>query len=547
MNDVDDRAAGRAITIMEPVSFLLVDDREENLLSLESLLRRDNLNLLKAQSGAEALELLLQHDVALALIDVQMPEMDGFELAEMMRGTQRTKHIPIIFVTASNADQIRRFRGYETGAVDFIHKPVEASALKSKANVFYDLYVQRQEVAYQRDQLALASAENKRLLDETREYARALQEADHRKDQFLATLSHELRNPLAPLRNGLEILQKNPAAAVRGKIYKTMDRELQHMVCLINDLLDISRISKGKINLQKKPVWLTEAVQMALESSEEIIKARDHHVHLETDESVWVEADPTRLVQIVANLVHNAAKYTPFAGKIRVSIQQRDDQAVVSVMDTGVGIPADKLAHIFELFTQLESSARGSDGGLGIGLSLAKQLVDLHGGEIRAESEGPGCGSTFTVVLPAIEAATPAQEDRPSPAASEAGRPLCVLVVDDNVAAAETMSMMIEMEGHDVSFAPDGEQAIKMAHQLVPDAVLLDIGLPDITGYDVARALRKDSKFNDTLLVAQTGWGQQRDKDTAFAAGFDHHFVKPVKLETIMSLLQEKQSERLAS
>ncbi|MCW8195924.1 response regulator [Proteobacteria bacterium 005FR1] len=526
---------------MEPVKFLLVDDRAENLLSLESLLRRDNLILLKAQSGSEALELLLKHDVALALVDVQMPEMDGFELAEMMRGTQRTKHIPIIFVTASNSDQVRRFRGYETGAVDFIHKPVEASALKSKANVFYDLYVQRQEVAYQRDQLALASAENKRLLDETREYARALQEADHRKDEFLATLSHELRNPLAPLRSGLEILQGDPSPEIREKIYKTMDRELEHMVCLINDLLDISRVSKGKINLQKKPVSLHEAVQMALESSEEIIRARDHDVTLEADEKVWVEADPTRLVQIIANLVHNAAKYTPFKGKIRVAVKSQDGRAVVSVADSGVGIPADKLAHIFELFTQLEASARGSDGGLGIGLSLAKQLVDLHGGEILAESEGPGCGSTFTVALPAIEAAAPKKESCSAQAKPADIQPLCILVVDDNIAAAETMSMMLEMEGHDVSFAPDGEQALALARKVVPDAVLLDIGLPDISGYDVARELRSDPRFDNTLLVAQTGWGQQRDKDAAKEAGFDHHFVKPVKLESIVSLLQSKQ------
>src|SRR5690606_24793130 len=330
---------------------------------------------------------------------------DGFELAEMMRGTQRTKHIPIIFVTASNADQARRFRGYETGAVDFIHKPIEASVLKSKANVFFDLYVQRQEVAHQRGKLAAASAENKRLRAETREHAGARPEADHRKDEFLATLSHELRNPLAPLRNGLEILQRTTDETVREKIYCTMERELDHMVSLINDLLDISRVSKGKINLQKRPYTINEAVQMALESSEGIIRAREHEVILHgADAPVWVDADPTRLIQIIANLIHNAAKYTSLGGRLDIAIAEQDGQATVRITDSGVGIPADKLAHIFELFTQLEASAPESDGGLGIGLSLARKLVNLHGGEIRAESAGVGQGSTFTVSLPVIPA-----------------------------------------------------------------------------------------------------------------------------------------------
>lgn len=535
------------MNIMETVNFLLVDDREENLLSLESILRRDDLNLLKAQSGTEALELLLEHDVGLALIDVQMPDMDGFELAEIMRGSQRTKHIPIMFVTASNADQSRQFRGYETGAVDFIPKPIEARVLKSKANVFFDQCLQRHELTSQRDKLALASAENKRLLDETREYASALQQADQRKDEFLATLSHELRNPLAPLRNGLEILRSEPDEKTRDRMYRTMDRELEHMVCLVNDLLDVSRVSKGKINLQKKAIMLDEAVQVALDSVEEIIKARAHHVVIDAGErAVWVEADPTRLVQVIVNLIHNAAKYTPFAGKIVVRVEQSQEQAVVSVSDCGVGIPADMLGSIFELFTQLDSP-RGSDGGLGVGLSLVKNLVDLHGGEVRAESEGLGRGSRFTVILPAVEAPVPVTESTtPGPPNPDA-KSLRVLVVDDNIAAAETMSLIIELAGHAVSLANDGQQAIEAAREIIPDAIFLDIGLPDMSGYDIAGVLREDRRFDDTLLVAQTGWGQQRDKDAAFQAGFDQHLVKPVKLETVMSLLDGKHSRSLST
>src|SRR6202046_2883988 len=244
---------------MNSVSFLLVDDLEENLLSLEALLRRDNLVLLTARSGDEALELLLQNDVALALIDVHMPGLSGFELAELMRGNERTRRIPIIFVTAGGADTQRRFRGYEAGAVDFIYKPIEADILRSKADVFFELYRQRQQLAEQRDAME-AQAE-------------ALRDADRRKDEFLATLAHELRNPLAPLRHGLDILQRSPDTETAGDIRNMMDRQLVHLVRLIDDLLDVSRVSQGKIELRKEIIQAADVVQSALETSRPLIDA----------------------------------------------------------------------------------------------------------------------------------------------------------------------------------------------------------------------------------------------------------------------------------
>jgi response regulator RpfG family c-di-GMP phosphodiesterase len=236
--------------------FLLVDDLEENLLSLEALLRRDGLVLLKAHSGDEALELLLQNDVALALVDVQMPGLNGFELAELMRGNERTRRVPIIFVTAGNADSQRRFRGYEAGAVDFIHKPIESDILRSKADVFFELYRQRQQIAIQRDEL--------------KAHSDALEEADRRKDEFLATLAHELRNPLAPVRHGLDILRKSPDSAEAPEIREMMHRQLVHLVRLIDDLLDVSRVSQGKIELRKKTIQAAEVIRSALESSRPI-------------------------------------------------------------------------------------------------------------------------------------------------------------------------------------------------------------------------------------------------------------------------------------
>src|SRR6204780_1343369 len=238
--------------IMRPVYFLLVDDLEENLLPLEALLRRDGLVLLKARSGDEALELLLQNDVALALVDVQMPGLNGFELAELMRGNERTRRVPIIFVTAGNADSQRRFRGYEAGAVDFIHKPIESDILRSKAGVFFELYRQRQQIAIQRDELKARSD--------------ALEEADRRKDEFLATLAHELRNPLAPLRHGLDILRRSPNSDDAAEIREMMDRQLVHLVRLIDDLLDVSRISQGKIELRKERIQAADVLPAALEA-----------------------------------------------------------------------------------------------------------------------------------------------------------------------------------------------------------------------------------------------------------------------------------------
>ncbi len=384
-----------------PVTFLLVDDLEENLLALEVLLRRDGLTLIKVRSARAALEALLVHEVALAFIDVQMPEMDGFELAELMRGTERTRRVPIIFLTAAMPDRQRRFRGYETGAVDFLTKPIEPHVLKSKADVFFELWKERQEVARQRDELRVATAENLRLLAETRRTADALKEADRRKDEFLATLAHELRNPLAPLANGLQVLKISADPAVTGRARDMMERQLRHMVRLVDDLLDISRVTSGKIRLRSEPIDLRAVVEAAVEATRPVIEASDHQLAVAlTDEPLQLLADPTRLMQVVGNLLTNAAKYTPAGGRIEVSVEREGDEGLVRVTDSGVGIPPEMLGQVFDLFTQVGKNLDLSQGGLGIGLSLVRKLVDLHGGRVTASSPGTGRGSTFTVWLP---------------------------------------------------------------------------------------------------------------------------------------------------
>ncbi|KMS54797.1 hisitidine kinase [Novosphingobium barchaimii LL02] len=373
-----------------PVPVLLVDDLSANLLALEGLLQRDDLVLLKAQSGEEALELLLQNDVALALLDVQMPGMDGFELAEIMRGSERTRHVPIIFVTAGSSDSQRQFRGYEAGAVDFIAKPIEPHVLRSKANVFIDLYCQRRQIAAQRDELAVSAA--------------ALREADRAKDQFLAVLAHELRNPVAALMSGLDLLNRQRAPDQAEMIRGQMERMLFHLARLVEDLLDVSRISEGKVSLKTGRISLEDVLLSAVEGSRHNIDAAGHSLTVEMPETpVWLEADYTRLAQIVANLLNNAAKYTPAGGEIGLSASADEAGVEIRVSDNGVGIPADMQARIFEIFTQVENHRAHAQGGLGIGLALVRRLVSLHGGSISVTSGGQGKGSTFTVRLPVMQ------------------------------------------------------------------------------------------------------------------------------------------------
>ena len=371
----------------QPVKFLLVDDLEENLLSLEALLKRQDLEILKARSGDEALELLLGNEVALALLDVQMPVMDGFELAEFMRGNERTRHIPIIFVTAGTADAQRRFRGYEAGAVDFIQKPIETDILRSKAEVFFDLYRQRQLLAHQRDELEAAS--------------RALKAADRRKDVFIAILAHELRNPVAALHAGMHLLKKRADTDQAPYIRERMERQLAHLRRLVDDLLDTSRISEGKISLQKVPVELGTIVTSAVEASQANIDAGGHRFTTEVPgEPIWLEVDHTRMAQIVANLLNNAARYTPPGGAIELRANRVGEHVEIEVRDNGVGIPLEKQAGIFEIFAQVDGEPNQPAGGLGIGLALVRQLVDLHQGSIEVASDGAGQGSRFTVRIP---------------------------------------------------------------------------------------------------------------------------------------------------
>lgn len=509
-------------TAAPPVYFLLVDDLEDNLLSLEALLRRDGLVLLKARSGEEALELMLAHEVALALLDVQMPGMDGFELAELMRGNERTRHVPIIFVTASTTDSQRKFRGYEAGAVDFIQKPIEWDILRSKTQVFFDLHRQRQQIASQRDKLEALAA--------------SLQKADRYKNQFLAILAHELRNPLTPLRMGLDVLRSQPASEKAARIHNVMDRQLVHLVRLVDDLLDVSRVSQGKIVLHTERVDVADIVRSAVEASRPLIDAGRHELHLRVlGGPMWVDGDPVRLAQVVGNLLNNAAKYTPAEGTLSLDVRREGGEAVIAVIDNGMGVPAAMQPQIFELFAQVQAHQSRAQGGLGIGLALVRQLVNLHGGTITVQSDGENKGSCFTVRLPLLPELSHPQGNA-SPASDDATR-LKVLVVDDNADVAETIGWLLAEMGHDYRLVHDGAQACAAAREFGPDVVLLDIGMPVMDGFAVCRAMRRDPSLRHLPIVAQSGWGQESDKVQTAQAGFDHHLVKPIGLADLRRAL----------
>ncbi|OJW15866.1 MAG: hybrid sensor histidine kinase/response regulator [Planctomycetales bacterium 71-10] len=517
----------------EPVYFLMVDDREENLVAQEALLRRDGLVLLRARSGPDALELLLKHEVALALVDVQMPGMDGFELAELMRGSERTRRVPIIFLTAGGADQSRRFRGYGAGAVDFLNKPLEPDVLRSKVDVFFEL-------ARQRDELKAALAENARLLEESRRHAAVLREADRFKDEFLAMLAHELRNPLAVVSNAIQVWKRSDRPEHQGWAKQVIENQLTTLSRLIDDLLDVSRITHGKIRIKKQVLDPGAILNQAVEAVSPLIEERKHELTVDLGHgSARIDVDPTRLEQVVVNLLANAAKYSGDSSRIRLASRVEGDRLVVSVEDEGVGIAPEQLPRMFELFAQGERSIARSEGGLGIGLTLVKSLVELHGGTIDARSEGLGRGSTFTVRLPladapAAEAADAASRDRAAPA-----RRLRVLVVDDNADTAWGLSRLLQLHGHDVAIAHDGPAAVASARESRPDAVLLDIGLPGMTGYEVARKIREEPGCRDARLIAVTGYAQDKDRARTREAGFDDHMAKPVDLDALLAKLEE--------
>ena len=391
------------------------------------------------------------------------------------------------------------------------------------------------------DGVTLDLTERRQMEESLRRQAEALREADRRNDDFLATLAHELRNPLAPLRNAVQILAlRGDDSAVVAQTNELMDRQIQQMVRLVDDLLEVSRIGRGKISLQKAPVDLAEVVATAVETSRPLIDSHRHKLTVMLpDRPVRVEADAARLAQVLSNLLNNAAKYTEDGGRIELIAQQTPKEAVLRVRDNGVGIAPEILPQLFDMFMQVESSTDRSQGGLGIGLTLVRRLVEMHGGKIEARSAGLGKGSEFLVRLPALAEPAPESAQNPPEAssASSAKGARRMLVVDDNVDSAESMALVLRLQGHEVRLAYDGQSALEEAQSFRPEVMFLDLDLPKMDGYEVARRLRLEPAMRYMTLVAMTGYGQEEDRQRTKEAGFQLHLVKPVDFNKVEELL----------
>jgi signal transduction histidine kinase len=573
------------------VSILLVDDQPSRLLTYESILEGLGRNLVSARSGLEALDKLMRQEFAVVLLDVSMPDMDGFEAARLIHEHPRFEKTPIIFVTGVHVSELDRLTGYKVGAVDYVSIPVVPEILRSKVAVLVELYLKRRELRELNRTLALANERlaaanttlqaektreletlnrvlqqantelekaNRTLQSEVAERSRAeqaLKAADRHKDEFLAMLAHELRNPLAPILNAVQLIRKKPLADPQlAWSREVIERQLGHLTRLVDDLLDVSRITRGKINLARETVNVSDLVARAIETVQPMIAERGHQFTLDVaDGPIRVFGDPLRLTQALGNVLSNAAKYTENQGRISLVARQVDGTVEIRVRDTGIGIPPHLLPMIFDMFTQLNHETGRPQSGLGIGLALVRKLLDMHGGTVTAFSEGDGLGSEFLITLPVIVnetvRATGVSESRANgygasfgsngSAGVEAATQIRrrILVADDNSDALESLTILLELGGHEVFSAANGALALESAERNLPEVALLDIGMPKLDGYEVARRIRAQPWGRRITLVALTGWGQDSDRRRSGEAGFDSHLVKPLDLDKLMELL----------
>jgi signal transduction histidine kinase len=537
---------------MDPVNILMVDDAPGKLLTYEAMLASLGENLIKAHSAREAMALLLQHDIAVILLDVSMPEIDGFELAQLVRQHPRSQQTPIIFVSAIHLSDLDALKGYEAGAVDYVAVPVIPDILRAKVRVFAELHRKTSELRALNDELEARvkarTIDLERSLAKLQEREITLREADRRKDEFLALLGHELRNPLAPIRHAVELLRRRTHGGEGvGDVADIVERQVAHLTRLVDDLLDASRVTRGKVALDRRKLELTALVREVVESMRALDKGRHLFELSLSAEPVHVDGDPVRLTQVLSNLVSNAAKFTGEGGWIVVSAHAADGDALIEVADTGCGMDPSDLAQVFDMFYQADTATGYDKGGLGLGLTLVRQFVELHGGSVTATSEGRDKGSRIAVRLPMIEPAadaTPAGDtDRtrmPSPGAP-ADRQRRILIVDDNRDAALSLGELLTLEGATVALAFDGLEATSSASEFEPHVVLLDIGLPKLDGYEVAAAIRADPRARHALIIAMTGWGQLDDKRRTAQSGFDAHLVKPVSVATVLQTIDSLQ------
>jgi signal transduction histidine kinase len=546
---------------MPRCDILVVDDTPQNLTAIEAALKGEPYRIVPVSSGEDALRQVLDRDFAAILMDVQMPTMSGFEAARLIRARERSRHIPIIFITAHSDREDQLLHAYSLGAVDFLFKPLKVEILRAKVAVFAALHRRAREAAEQGEQIrAHVALERERWnaeqrarleaevlqqdLEEQRSHAAELEslnarlaEGQRRKDEFLALLGHELRNPLTPLVSGLALLE---AAGVEGP-RAAMQRQVNHLIRLVDDLLDMSRVMRGRIEIRRSRIRAADVLEHAVALSTPLFTQRGQTLAIESSAAdVAVYGDEVRLTQVLANLLNNAARYTNPGGHITVSCARNEGEVCFTVKDDGRGISAELLPRVFEFFVQ----GRQGSGGLGIGLGLVRQLVELHQGRVEAKSDGENRGSEFSFWLPVSagdvlggprqEAVLPESKARCS---------LRLAVVEDNEDVRMLLVELLASWGHAVTEAANGVSGLELILTTRPDVVFIDIGLPDMDGYELGSRICAALGSQRPVLIALSGFGQEKDRDRALLAGFDHHLAKPASSTELERVLGE--AERL--
>lgn len=496
---------------------LNVDDDDANRYAKSRILKRAGYQIVEAASGMDALRLVKESKPELVLLDVKLPDINGLDVCRRIKEDPLTSHIMVLQISASHVTTPDRVLGLECGADTYLTEPVESTELLATVQALLRLYKREEE--------------NRQLLVQ-------LREADRQKDDFIATLAHELRNPLHPIRGAVELLRLNPKLDPEVRLSRdVIDQQVNHLSRLIDDLLDVARITRDKLDLRKEKLCLADVIRGAVESSRAFLELHRHRAIVTlAPESVQLEGDLVRLTQILVNLLNNAAKYTPEGEKIWISANVDGAHAIVSVKDGGVGIASDKLPHVFEKFYQVDASLERSESGLGLGLTLTRRLVELHGGTVEARSDGSGKGSEFIVSLPILPHQQAHATEQSIEEVNDKAAHWRILIVDDGARTREMYSILLRKRGHEVETAPDGETGIKKAASFCPDVILLDVGMPRLNGFDTCLRIRELPAGKDIVTIAVTGWAQEEVQQRADESGFDGILVKPVGVQQIVQL-----------
>lgn len=535
----------------EKLKILAIDDIPDNLLTLKAIISDvlPGATVFTASDGLQGIELARAEDPDVILLDIVMPSLDGFEVCRIIKKDKRLQMIPVLFLTALKTGREIRIKGIEAGAEAFLSKPFDDAELMVQIQAMAKIKERNMLLNAQKEQLESLVAQrtfelkqeiNERIESEKRILALVdeLKQADKNKNEFLNALSHELRNPLATIVGGLSLLDLSTDKEQTDKAKEIMKRQIDHLCHLVDDLLDITRITRNKITLKKEKLELNKVASSTVEDYKMLFREKGVKIITEINKnSIYIDADPVRLTQIIGNLLHNALNFTERNGYTLLSIHEEEGEAVICVKDSGIGIKPEFLPYIFEPFKQADISLSRCNGGLGLGLSIAKGIAELHGGSVHVNSEGPGKGSSFYIRLPMLQNKEEKKETKQI--YSGEARLFRILLIEDNRDFANILCSMLVILGHEVITAYGGIEGLEKAKEFLPDIVFCDIGLPCMDGFEVARRIRSEDKLKDVFLIALTGYAGQRDIKLSMESGFNRHLGKPMDIAILKRVLAE--------